>query len=285
MGIIDDIKKDADKTFTKVQSTQEKEIEQMLNGLFYLDKDIPKELKFLKSVMTRGAETTERKGLHASAVIVSDDKFCIRQQVLSLFYKQLQGEQVSVGLRRIFSEGDAIHEKWQRLFIRGGLCKPLDCDYSRFADEFDLSYTPDIICEIPEDYKLESVYDDSVEKIPYIVEIKSVNTFTFKKQKYHASGRKQCQLYMYLTGIHHGIVLCDDKNTQEFKVYHYEYNPSEIAQYIGRLERIQESKTKLLEQNKLVKRHKKCTGYNCKMAEECNMKDICYGKTKERLSN
>ena len=31
MGIIDDIKKDADKTFTKVQSTQEKEIEQMLN--------------------------------------------------------------------------------------------------------------------------------------------------------------------------------------------------------------------------------------------------------------
>ena len=57
---------------------QEKEIEQMLNGLFYLDKDIPKELKFLKSVMTRGAETTERKGLHASAVIVSDDKFCIR---------------------------------------------------------------------------------------------------------------------------------------------------------------------------------------------------------------
>jgi hypothetical protein len=141
MGIIDDIKKDADKTFTKVQSTQEKEIEQMLNGLFYLDKDIPKELKFLKSVMTRGAETTERKGLHASAVIVSDDKFCIRQQVLSLFYKQLQGEQVPVGLRRIFSEGDAIHEKWQRLFIRGGLCKPLDCDYSRFAEEFDLSYT------------------------------------------------------------------------------------------------------------------------------------------------
>lgn len=59
MGIIDDIKKDADKTFTKVQSTQEKEIEQMLNGLFYLDKDIPKELKFLKSVMTRGAETIE----------------------------------------------------------------------------------------------------------------------------------------------------------------------------------------------------------------------------------
>lgn len=283
MGLMDEIRKEASGNFTKLQSTEEEQIEKLLNSLFYLDKDIPKELKFLKSVMTRGQETTERRGLHASAMIVSDDKFCYRQQVLSLFYKQLQGEQTPIGLKRIFSEGDAIHEKWQRLFIRGGLCEPLDCDFSRFAEEFDLSYTPDIICAIPEDYKLESVYDDSVKKIPYVVEIKSVNTFTFKKQKYHASGRKQCQLYMYLTGIHNGIVLCDNKNTQEFKVYKYEYNPTEIAPYISRLERVQEFKDRMLNKNKLVKRHEKCTGYNCKMAASCPMHDVCYGRSKEKL--
>lgn len=283
MGLMDEIRKEASGNFTKLQSTEEEQIEKLLNSLFYLDKDIPKELKFLKSVMTRGQETTERRGLHASAMIVSDDKFCYRQQVLSLFYKQLQGEQTPIGLKRIFSEGDAIHEKWQRLFIRGGLCEPLDCDFSRFAEEFDLSYTPDIICAIPEDYKLESVHDDSVKKIPYVVEIKSVNTFTFKKQKYHASGRKQCQLYMYLTGIHNGIVLCDDKNTQEFKVYKYEYNPTEIAPYISRLERVQEFKDRLLNRNKIVKRHEKCSGYNCKMAASCPMHDVCYGRSKERL--
>ena len=283
MGLMDEIRKEASGNFTKLQSTEEEQIEKLLNSLFYLYKDIPKELKFLKSVMTRGQETTERRGLHASAMIVSDDKFCYRQQVLSLFYKQLQGEQTPIGLKRIFSEGDAIHEKWQRLFIRGGLCEPLDCDFSRFAEEFDLSYTPDIICAIPEDYKLESVYDDSVKKIPYVVEIKSVNTFTFKKQKYHASGRKQCQLYMYLTGIHNGIVLCDDKNTQEFKVYKYEYNPTEIAPYISRLERVQEFKDRLLNRNKIVKRHEKCAGYNCKMAASCPMHDVCYGRSKEKL--
>lgn len=283
MGLMDEIRKEASGNFTKLQSTEEEQIEKLLNSLFYLDKDIPKELKFLKSVMTRGQETTERRGLHASAMIVSDDKFCYRQQVLSLFYKQLQGEQTPVGLKRIFSEGDAIHEKWQRLFIRGGLCEPLDCDFSRFAEEFDLSYTPDIICAIPEDYKLESVYDDSVKKIPYVVEIKSVNTFTFKKQKHHASGRKQCQLYMYLTGIHNGIVLCDDKNTQEFKVYKYEYNPTEIAPYISRLERVQEFKDRLVNRNKIVKRHEKCSGYNCKMAASCPMHDVCYGRSKEKL--
>ena len=137
MGLFDEIKKEADGNGTKIQSTEEQRIEKLLNNLFYLDKNIPKELEFLESVMTRGQGTTERKGLHASAIIVGDDKFCYRQQVLSLFYKQLQGEQVQVGLKRIFAEGDAIHEKWQRLFIRGGLCNPLDCDYSRFDDDFD----------------------------------------------------------------------------------------------------------------------------------------------------
>lgn len=283
MGVMEDIKKDAGKTFTKIQSTEEQKIEQMLNGLFYLDKNIPKELQFLKSVMTRGSETQERKGLHASSIIVSDDKFCYRQQILSLFYKQLQGEQTSVGSKRIFAEGDAIHEKWQRLFIRGGLCEPLDCDYSRFDDDFDLSYTPDIICGIPEDYRLESVCDSSVTKVPYIVEIKSVNTFTFKKQKYHASGRKQCQLYMYLTGIHNGIVLCDDKNTQEFKVYKYEYNPSEIAPYIRRLEQIQEYEDRLIIKNKLVKKHSQCSCYASKKAQECPMRDVCFRRSMERI--
>lgn len=280
MGLLDDIKKEARGNRTKIQKSDEKDIEHLLNSLFYFDKDIPNELKFLKSVMTRGAETTERKGLHASAIIVSDDKFCYRQQVLSLFYKQLQGEQTSVGLKRIFAEGDAIHEKWQRLFIRGGLCEPLDCDFTRFDEDYDLSYTPDIICKIPRNM---SLTEPCYEWDEYVVEIKSMNTFSYKKQEHHASGRKQCQLYMYLTGIHKGIVLCDDKNTQEFKVKTYEYNPSEIAKYIRRLEKIQEYKDELVLDKKLVKRHKNCTGYNCKKAQECPMRDVCFRKSKERI--
>ena len=280
MGLIDDIKKEADRNGTKLQSTEEQKIEQLLNSLFYLDKNIPEELKFLKSVMTRGSDTTERKGLHASAVIVSDDKFCYRQQVLSLFYKQLQGEQTKVGLKRIFAEGDAIHEKWQRLFIRGGLCEPLDCDYSRFDEDFDLSYTPDIICKLPVNMSLTEPCDKWEE---YVVEIKSVNTYTYKKQKYHASGRKQCQLYMYLTGIHKGIVLCDDKNTQDFKVYRYDYNPAEIAPYIRRLEKIQEYKEQLVLNKKLVPRMPQCSCYGSKKAQECPMRDVCFRKSRERL--
>jgi hypothetical protein len=269
MGLMDEIKKEAEGNRTKIQSSQEAELEHKLNALHYLDKNIPKELQFLKSVMTRGQETAERKGLHASAIIVSDDKFCYRQQVLSLFYKQAQGEQVPVGLKRIFTEGDAIHEKWQRLFIRGGYAEPLDCDYSRFNEEFDLSYTPDIMCEI--------------DGIKYVVEIKSVNTFQFKKGNEHPSGKKQDNLYMYLTGVEKGIVLQEDKNTQDFRVNIYDINYDSIKPYVARLEKIQYYKHRLIDKGKLVKRHNKCTGYHCKMAEGCPMRDVCYGRKKERL--
>ena len=269
MGLLDDIKKEADDKRVKIQSSEEKELEQKLNNLHYLDKNIEKELVFLKSVMTRGQETTERKGLHASAIILSDDKFCYRQQVLSLFYKQAQGEQVPVNLKRIFTEGDAIHEKWQRLFIRGGYAEPLDCDRTQFADEFDLQFTPDLICNI---YGVEMVG-----------EIKSVNSFIFKKQKNHASGKKQLQLYMYLTGIKKGFVLCEDKNTQDIKLYIYDADYKQVEPYIARLEKIQYYKHRLQDKGKMVARHEKCTGYDCKMAEQCPMREVCYGKKKEKL--
>ena len=269
MKLTDEIKRDATKTGTKLQTEEATEIEQKLNRLFYLDKNIPEELKFLKSVMTRGQETTERKGLHASAVIVSEDRFCYRQQVLSLFYKMEQGEQVKINLKRIFSEGDAIHEKWQRLFIRGGYAKPLDCDFSRFSEQFDLSYTPDIMAEI--------------DGIPCVVEIKSVNTMQFRKMLQHPSGRKQLQLYMSLTGVHDGFVLCEDKNTQDIKVFPYKYNPEEIKEVITRLENIQYYKNRLITKHKMVPRHNKCTSSTCPMAEKCAMRDACWNVGKGRI--
>ena len=40
MGLLDEIKKEAKKTFTRIQSTQETELEHKLNSLHYLDKNI-----------------------------------------------------------------------------------------------------------------------------------------------------------------------------------------------------------------------------------------------------
>lgn len=285
MGIIDQIKSDGARNGTKIQNDEQRKLEGILNKLFYLERDIPEETKFINAVMTRGTNEQERTGLHGSSIIVGDKQFCVRQQVLSLEYKQLQGEQIAVGLKRIFEEGNAIHEKWQRLFIRGGYAKAQTLDRTRFDEEYNLSFTPDIVCRIP------AFYDGAM-----VVEIKSVNTFQFKEMQSHPSAHKQLQLYMHelikqakVKGKWNGkdylkgFVLCEDKNTQDFKVFIYDYDKNFVVPYVERLEEIKFHHDQLINENKVVKKHSECKSYNCKMAEKCVMKEVCYGRSKERL--
>lgn len=265
MGLISDIKKSAVGNGTKIQSSEAAKLEKILNATFYLDKNINEEAKFVKQVMTRGQESQERVGLHASSLIVGDKDFCVRQQVLSLIYKQLQGEQINVGLMRIFEQGNAIHEKWQRLFIRAGYSKASDLDVTQFNDAYKISFTPDIICSIPE------FYDGKM-----IGEIKSVNTFQFQRMVKHPSAWKQCQWYMYLTGIHKGFVLSEDKNTQDFKIEVYDYDPSIVAPFIDRAEAIKYYYNKLMKQHKMVQRPDDAKSSDCKRCKDCPMRLSCW---------
>lgn len=281
MGILKQIKKSATQAGAKIQTSDAADLEKIFNKMFYLEKNIEEETAFIKQVMTRGLENQERVGLHASAIIVSDKQFCTRQQVLSLLYKQLQGEQVPIGLKRIFEEGNAIHEKWQRLFIRAGYAKAQTLDRTRFDDEYQLSYTPDIVCRIPE------FFDGAI-----VGEIKSVNPMQFKKMQSHPSAQKQLQLYMHecikqakaskkgWNGVDYtkGFVLCDDKGAQDFKIYVYDYDPEFVAPYIERLEDVLYYTEKFLSEDKLVRRHVDCSSYDCKQASSCPMKDACWNK-------
>ena len=266
MGLVEQIKKSAKSTGTKIQTSEAAELEKIFNRMFYLEKDPIKESVFVRQVMTRGLETQERIGLHASALIVSEKKFCLRQQVLSLLYKQLQGEQINAGLKRIFEEGNAVHEKWQRLFIRAGYSEPNDLDYTQYNKECMVSYTPDIICSIPEFYKGRMVG-----------EIKSVNTYQFQKMSAHPSAGNQLQLYMYLTGIHKGFVLNEDKNTQDFKLEVYDYEPKRVIDYIDRAEQTKYYYNRALTQKKMVKRPDDAISPNCKRCEKCAMAAACWG--------
>jgi hypothetical protein len=101
----------------------------------------------------------------------------------------------------------------------------------------------------------------------------------------HPSGEKQLQFYMYLTGIHQGFVLCDDKNTQDFKVFYKKYDPSITAPFVERCEKVQYYKNKVLDEHKMVRRCKDCNSYTCKRAEGCAMKDACYNTGISRQFN
>lgn len=265
MGIVDDIKKQASKNGTMIQSSEAQKLHGILNKAFLLPHDIEEEAKFVKSVMTRGAETQERVGLHASAMLVSENVFCCRQQVLSLLYKQAQRDSVSVPLLRIFEEGNAIHEKWQRLFIRAGWSKWDDLDFTRYDESYMMSFTPDIVCEIPE------FYDGKM-----VGEIKSVNTFQFKRMVKHPSAWKQCQWYMHLTGLKKGFVLSEDKNTQEFKIEVYDYEPEKVQEFVDRAEEIVYQHGRVVNEHKMVRRPHDASSPGCKRCKECAMRDACW---------
>lgn len=288
MGLIDKIKKDAQGNKTKIQSTDASVLEKIFNNMFYLDKNIEEETKFVKQVMTRGLESQERVGLHASAMLVGDKEFCLRAQVLSLIYKQLQGQQTPVNLMRIFEQGNAIHEKWQRLLIRAGYGKAEDMDRTRMCDEYMLSYTPDIDCLIPEFFEGRM-----------IGEIKSVNTYQFQKMIKHPSAWKQDQWYMHLCikdlkekgtwngkDYTKGFVLSEDKNTQEFKLEVYDYDPTLIEPFAGRADSIMYHYGRVFEEKKMVARPKDATSSTCKRCAECFMRDACWntGMGKIRLN-
>ena len=265
MGLIEDIKKDAAGNRTMIQSSEAERLSKILNTAFYKPHDIEEETKFIHSVMTRGSGDLERVGLHASAMLVSEPQFCCRQQVLSLVYHMRPPKSVQIGLARIFEEGNAVHEKWQRLFIRAGWSKWNELDYTQHCDEYHMSFTPDIICTIPEfgDFKM-------------VGEIKSVNTFAFKRQTKHPSAWKQCQWYMHLTGLKHGFVLSDDKNCQDFKIEVYDYDYAKVAPFIARAEEISSAYDRLIEDHKMVRRPSDAKYSTCKRCKGCPMRDACW---------
>lgn len=285
MGIISDIKKNATQTCTKIQTSDAAALERIFNKMFYMDKDVEKEVAFVRQVMTRGLETQERSGLHASALIVGDNKWCLRQQVLSLMYKQLQGEQVNANLRRIFEEGNSVHEKWQRMFLRAGYSEVEDLDRTRFNKKWRVSYTPDIECIIPQ------FFDGRM-----IGELKSVNTFQFQKMGKHPSAWKQCQWYMRLSiarekangtwnGIDYtkGFVISEDKNTQDFKVEVYDIDAGVTDPFVLRCKDIKEAYKLYRSEKKMVPRPSDTKSHDSKRCKECPMRDACWNVGEGRV--
>lgn len=199
----------------------------------------------------------DRVGMHGSGVIAADTEFCYRQQVLSFFFKGFEPP-IPDGLKRIFINGWYVHIKWQTLFEKAGIA--IGIEQRGFSSEHKLLFTPDAIVQIG--------------KRQYVVEIKSVNTYQFKTMKSHPSGEKQLNLYMHMTGIPRGFVLCEDKNTQEIKIFLYEYNPDIARPYVVRMFKVRQGIQRYEETGELPTRM--CDSETCKHAMNCAYKNACF---------
>lgn len=253
MSMVDDMK-----------AKSKEEVEQMiltnkLERLFFVKKD-----------------QEERYGLHASSVLgCLKDDFCYREQVLSLFFRMNQGEQLPVKLLKIFAQGNAMHEKWYGLFRAAGI--DVAIERTLFLPEFDLSFTIDALLDFNKPFK-DRKPDEQ------ICDVKSQSSFAFKKTKRHPSGEAQVNFYMWaLTEYERersgkkykkGFVLVDSKDDQNIRPIPVHYNKEKNEPVIDCLKEIQVLKKRFITDREPPKRI--CRNCNVKRAMTCGMRDACW---------
>jgi hypothetical protein len=81
---------------------------------------------------------------------------------------------------------------------------------------------------------------------------------------------------MFLTGIHKGFVLSEDKNTQDFKIELYDYDKEIVAPFVDRAEEIRFRYNKVMKEHKMVKRPGFAKSLNCERCSKCAMKEACW---------
>ena len=194
-----------------------------LNKLFYMPKKAKEESDFIRHVLTRGTGES-RHGLHASDILSQYSDYNAQEAKAKLQGTHTQEEAHDVHTMRIFEHGNATHEKWQRLFIRGDMVDDIASLDSTITHDTGVQYSPDAIVNIP-----------SISDIPFIVEIKSQTTYIFKQNKPHEKAIEQLQFYMYLHGVGHGFVLVEDKNTQDFRVEYIKQDTEAIKHIVERI--------------------------------------------------
>ena len=225
----------------------------------------------LEKLFYEDRKDEDRYGLHASAIIASDEEFCYRAQLLSLFYKQNQGEQLPLKQLKVFSQGNAMHEKWYKLFRKAGI--DVAIERTLWLPKYDLSFTIDALLNL---------FNEE-----YVCDIKSQNSFSFKKQKGHPHGEKQVNFYLWAlsqyTGVEHtkGFVLVDSKDDQEIKVVMVHRDDEKNVEYIERLTELQDMKKVFLKEHQAPPR--KCSNSSCKQASKCFMRDACWNIGKGRI--
>lgn len=263
-SIVDAIRKETTKKGIQIQDEKTRQIYGIFDNL-YLAKHTPeKEVQFEKQVFTRGTGG-ERTGLHTSAIIASENHYCVREQVLSLIYKPRNMDRsLGLPLLRIFEEGNQIHKKWQRLFLRGGLCDVNDLDKTQYNEKYRLSFSPDAIV---------SMFGKR-----FVVEIKSMRTEAYRRADKHPSGEKQCRMYMFLSNIKYGVILMENKNDQQFKLQLIRHNDGEISEYIDRLNAVKS----YFESKQMPPRLPACKSKLSKRCMECPYSIPCWGTKEER---
>lgn len=214
---------------------------------------------------------------HASAILASESDFCLRRLVLlAVFPDQAQHPGVKpwdAFQNARFLHGWHIHEKYQALFLKFGrvvyfnndLDKP-ELDYTHFDEDRFVFFSPDAILE----YASHQI----------VVEIKGYKQETFEKLDEQGDPPKaawdQCNVYCHILGLKYGLILVENKNTQEMKTWVIKHNAEQARPYTDRLYDVKGAVTVARNTGNLPAR--KCGTPGDRQAAKCSVCKLCFSK-------
>lgn len=249
-----------------------------------------------------GSNTPARSGIHASAILVSDDQWCVREQTLHNLYPE-QGEprewhQWDWRTSAIFETGWRLHQRWQDVFAKygnvvyspvtleqmetiptswlkriDGLVHAPELDLTHYDEERNLYFSPDAIIKFG--------------GTAYVVEIKGVKQESYLEltdnleqacsvcETVHKA-REQVNLYMHLMELSRGIILVENKNTCHFRLWVVAYDRERAQKYVDRIYAVK-GKTAVVKShgmNALPARI--CQSVSDRRAQTCPMRSVCF---------
>lgn len=206
---------------------------------------------------------------HASAILAPDSEWCLRRHVLTALYPELverpDVKPWSAHTNAVFLNGWVLHEKYQKLFSEHG--HVVEVESSHFDETCFLHFTPDAIIQFG--------------GLPYVVEIKGYKASTFEKLdeagKPPAAAHHQCNLYCHMLEIERGIVLVENKDTQDYKVWAIQCDVELAKPYLERMYAVKGA----------IATHstpaRVCGNCKDRQAEKCLVRKLCFsGNLKEK---
>jgi hypothetical protein len=203
---------------------------------------------------------------HASAILAPESDWCVRRHVLSALYpeeaERLEQKPWSAHTNAVFLNGWCLHEKYQKLFSDFGTV--IEVETSHFDETRFVHFTPDLITEYA--------------KLPYVWEIKGYKAETWEKLDESGDPPEaawhQCNLYCHILQIPRGIVLVENKNTQQYKIWCIQHDPALARPYTDRCYAVKGAVTVARATGKLPERM--CATCTDARAQKCHMRRICF---------
>lgn len=199
---------------------------------------------------------------HASAILQPDSEWCLRRQVLlALFPEEAEHPESKpwdAHQNAVFLNGWLLHEKYQRLFQQFG--NVMEVETAHYDEDRYLHFTPDAVIEWAGQQ--------------YVVEIKGYKASHFERLDETAAPPEaaslQCNLYMHILGIARGLILVENKDSQDYKVWCIEHSAELARPYTDRMYQI---KGKVI--TKVIPA-RACKSRTEHRAEKCPVRDFCF---------